>query len=141
MSAASLELGRWNQSEVVLLDIEGTIASISFVKNVMPQYPYALDSLTRLARESWSDANFQTLIDGFPDATKRDASTLIAHVQDLTQRDVKAVYLKHLQGRLPNFSTTSPQARWHPSPVSQQIMGLRFGITFVNKRQHRPLLH
>lgn len=98
MSAASLELGRWNQSEVVLLDIEGTIASISFVKNVM--YPYALDSLTRLARESWSDANFQTLIDGFPDATKRDASTLIAHVQDLTQRDVKAVYLKHLQGHL-----------------------------------------
>lgn len=98
MSGASLDLVRWKQSEVVLLDIEGTISSISFVKNVM--YPYALDSLTRLARDSWSDTSFQNLIQGFPDEAKQDASTLIAHVQDLTQRDIKAVYLKHLQGHL-----------------------------------------
>ncbi|KAH3915021.1 hypothetical protein HBI56_016580 [Parastagonospora nodorum] len=98
MSAASLDLARWHASEVVLLDIEGTISSISFVKDVM--YPYALDSLAQLARNSWADADFQHLIAGFPENTRQDADALIAHVQDLTQRDIKAVYLKQLQGHL-----------------------------------------
>lgn len=31
---------------------------------------------------------------------KRNADTIIAHVEDLTRRDIKAVYLKQLQGRL-----------------------------------------
>ncbi|KNG45584.1 2,3-diketo-5-methylthio-1-phosphopentane phosphatase [Stemphylium lycopersici] len=98
MSAASLDTARWSQSDVVLLDIEGTISSISFVKDVM--YPYALDSLTRLARNSWADADFQSLIAPFPDDTKQSADALLAHVEDLTRRDVKAVYLKQLQGHL-----------------------------------------
>ncbi|KAI8943479.1 hypothetical protein NX059_001482 [Plenodomus lindquistii] len=98
MSVASLNGERWKQSEVVLLDIEGTISSISFVKDVM--YPYALDSLTRLANDSWTDQNFQNLIKDFPEETKQDADALISHVQDLTRRDVKAVYLKQLQGHL-----------------------------------------
>ncbi|KAF2854982.1 2,3-diketo-5-methylthio-1-phosphopentane phosphatase [Plenodomus tracheiphilus IPT5] len=98
MPVASLHVERWKQSEVVLLDIEGTISSISFVKDVM--YPYALDSLTRLARDSWHDAHFQKLVEGFPQETKQDADTLIAHVEDLTRRDIKAVYLKQLQGHL-----------------------------------------
>ncbi|KAF1844647.1 uncharacterized protein K460DRAFT_365581 [Cucurbitaria berberidis CBS 394.84] len=96
MSAASLDGERWRESDVVLLDIEGTISSISFVKDVM--YPYALDSLTRLARDQWADAGFQALIAGFPEETRRSADTLVAHVEDLTRRDIKAVYLKQLQG-------------------------------------------
>ncbi|OSS43238.1 hypothetical protein B5807_12149 [Epicoccum nigrum] len=98
MSAVSLDAARWAASAVVLLDIEGTISSISFVKDVM--YPYALDRLRRLARDSWSDSDFQTLIAGFPAETKQDADSLLAHVEDLTRRDVKAVYLKQLQGQL-----------------------------------------
>ncbi|KAH7089548.1 HAD-like domain-containing protein [Paraphoma chrysanthemicola] len=98
MCAASLDIERWRASEVVLLDIEGTISSISFVKDVM--YPYALDRLTRLAHDSWDDADFQQLVAGFPPDTRPNADALIAHVQDLTRRDVKAVYLKQLQGQL-----------------------------------------
>ncbi|KAL1796085.1 hypothetical protein ACET3X_006309 [Alternaria dauci] len=98
MSPASLDDARWKQAEVVLLDIEGTISSISFVKDVM--YPYALDSLTRLARNSWSDADFQNLIASFPADSKTSADALIAHVEDLTRRDIKATYLKQLQGTL-----------------------------------------
>ncbi|KAG9194970.1 enolase-phosphatase E1 [Alternaria panax] len=98
MSVASLDEARWKQAEVVLLDIEGTISSISFVKDVM--YPYALNSLTRLARNSWTDSSFQTLIAAFPAEHKTSADALIAHVEDLTRRDVKAVYLKQLQGTL-----------------------------------------
>ncbi|KAJ4992795.1 2,3-diketo-5-methylthio-1-phosphopentane phosphatase [Stagonosporopsis vannaccii] len=63
-------------------------------------YPYALDRLRRLARDSWSDSDFQDLIAGFPEETKQDADSLLAHVEDLTRRDVKAVYLKQLQGHL-----------------------------------------
>ncbi|KAF1830100.1 2,3-diketo-5-methylthio-1-phosphopentane phosphatase [Decorospora gaudefroyi] len=98
MPAASLDIARCEGSEVMLLDIEGTISSISFVKDVM--YPYALDRLASLARNSWTDADFQNLIASFPEDAKQDADALIAHVEDLTRRDVKAVYLKQLQGHL-----------------------------------------
>ncbi|OAL01989.1 2,3-diketo-5-methylthio-1-phosphopentane phosphatase [Phaeosphaeriaceae sp. SRC1lsM3a] len=73
MPSVSLDLERWRASEVVLLDI---------------------------ARNSWADADFQTLIAGFPEDTRQDAGTLMAHVEDLTRRDIKAVYLKQLQGHL-----------------------------------------
>ncbi|KAJ4289593.1 enolase-phosphatase E1 [Kalmusia sp. IMI 367209] len=98
MSPVSLDLERWGASQVLLFDIEGTVSSISFVKDVL--YTYALDRLTKLARDSWHDPGFQDLIAGFPEETRPNAETLLAHVQDLTRRDVKAVYLKQLQGKL-----------------------------------------
>ncbi|KAF2736861.1 2,3-diketo-5-methylthio-1-phosphopentane phosphatase [Polyplosphaeria fusca] len=76
MPAASLDDARWKQSDTVLLDIG------------------------ELARESWQDADFQELVAGFPPETRQDPETLVAHVEDLTSRDIKAVYLKQLQGQL-----------------------------------------
>ncbi|PSN60299.1 2,3-diketo-5-methylthio-1-phosphopentane phosphatase [Corynespora cassiicola Philippines] len=70
MSAASLDTARWERSSLVLLDI---------------------------ARSSWSDPAFQQLVAAFPEETRQDPDTLIAHVEDLTRRDIKAVYLKQLQ--------------------------------------------
>ncbi|USP80759.1 Enolase-phosphatase E1 [Curvularia clavata] len=75
MSAASLDQARCSEAEVVLLDIG-------------------------LARNSWADPDFQTLIAAFPHDTKQSADALLAHVQDLTRQDIKAVYLKQLQGHL-----------------------------------------
>ncbi|KAK3216773.1 hypothetical protein GRF29_1g958977 [Pseudopithomyces chartarum] len=75
MSSAPLDQDRWQRSQVVLLDIE-------------------------LARDSWNDSAFQGLIAPFPEETRSNAETLLAHVQDLTRRDIKAVYLKQLQGKL-----------------------------------------
>ncbi|KAF2688411.1 enolase-phosphatase E1 [Lentithecium fluviatile CBS 122367] len=98
MSPASLSRERWENAQVVLLDIEGTISSISFVKDVL--YTYALDRLTTLAHSSWDDPDFQISIAEFPEETRPDAETLLAHVHWLTSRDVKAVYLKQLQGKL-----------------------------------------
>ncbi|KAF2443529.1 2,3-diketo-5-methylthio-1-phosphopentane phosphatase [Karstenula rhodostoma CBS 690.94] len=63
-------------------------------------YPYAVDRLAKLSRDSWHDPDFQDLIAGFPEETRPNAETLLAHVQDLTRRDIKAVYLKQLQGKL-----------------------------------------
>ncbi|KAF2180242.1 2,3-diketo-5-methylthio-1-phosphopentane phosphatase [Zopfia rhizophila CBS 207.26] len=98
MTAATLDRERWQHTDHVLLDIEGTISSISFVKDVL--YPYALERLTRFAHDSWREHSFQALIAGFPEEARTDADTLIAHVEDLTRRDIKAVYLKQLQGQL-----------------------------------------
>ncbi|KAL5445465.1 hypothetical protein PMIN05_002851 [Paraphaeosphaeria minitans] len=98
MSPANIDSARWEDSQVVLLDIEGTISSISFVKDVL--YPYAVDRLAKLSRDSWHDPGFQDLIAGFPEETRPNAETLLAHVHDLTRSDTKAVYLKQLQGKL-----------------------------------------
>ena len=65
----------------------------------VPQYPYALTRLTQLAHNSWKDETFQEFIAAFPEETRKDAATLVAHVEDLTTKDIKAVYLKQLQGR------------------------------------------
>ncbi|KAF2811639.1 2,3-diketo-5-methylthio-1-phosphopentane phosphatase [Mytilinidion resinicola] len=98
MSPVAINIERWKAADIVLLDIEGTISSISFVKDTL--YPYALRRLTRLAHESWEQESFQELIEGFPEETRGDAETLIAHVEELTRKDIKAVYLKQLQGKL-----------------------------------------
>ncbi|CAO2648615.1 Nn.00g078820.m01.CDS01 [Neocucurbitaria sp. VM-36] len=78
--------------------IPGATATLAF--QCFNCYPYALEGLTRLARDSWTDADFQDLIVGFPEETRKSADTLIAHVDELTRRDIKAVYLKQLQGHL-----------------------------------------
>ncbi|KAF2274193.1 uncharacterized protein EI97DRAFT_130497 [Westerdykella ornata] len=146
MSAAQLDHARWESTELVLLDIEGTISSISFVKDILPpsphpnslrhaplhshplqatqrgRYPYALDRLTSLARDSWSDASFQDLIAGFPAETRTTADALIAHVEDLTRRDVKAVYLKEVQGMFYSLSALPSHFafRFFPAVVSSR---------------------
>ncbi|KAI4912125.1 uncharacterized protein J4E92_010170 [Alternaria infectoria] len=125
-------------------------------------YPYALDSLTRLARNSWSDADFQTLIASFPDDAKRSADALLAHVQDLTRRDVKAVYLKQLQGHLwttgfrngdlktPLFSDVIPQleqwkaagktlAIFSSGSVQAQLQFFTYVTDGPNTRDIKPL--
>ncbi|KAF2744547.1 acireductone synthase-like protein [Sporormia fimetaria CBS 119925] len=128
MAPQPVDRQRWDEIELVVLDIEGTISSISFVKDVL--YPYALNELTRLARDSWDDAATQDLIQAFPAETRTDADTLIAHVQELTAKDIKAVYLKQLQGHLwqtgytsgrlltPLFPDVLPVLRhWHSSKL------------------------
>jgi hypothetical protein len=145
MSAASLDQARWSEADVVLLDIEGTISSISFVKDVM--YPYALDSLTRLARNSWADPDFQTLIAAFPHDTKQSPDALLAHVQDLTRQDIKAVYLKQLQGGFTNeycFNRLGNRGLLYRVHLPPSLLSLDFrhqAPTPRRPKQTRPAKH
>lgn len=82
----------------VLLDIEGTICPISFVKETL--FPYALTALPEVAKTKWDDPNFITYRDAFPQEHRESPEKLVAHVEDLTKRDVKIAYLKNLQGYL-----------------------------------------
>ncbi|KAF2491564.1 2,3-diketo-5-methylthio-1-phosphopentane phosphatase [Lophium mytilinum] len=76
MSPVAINVERWKAADIVLLDIG------------------------QLAHDSWDEESFQELIEGFPEETRRDSESLIAHVEELTRKDIKAVYLKQLQGKL-----------------------------------------
>ncbi|KAK4137324.1 2,3-diketo-5-methylthio-1-phosphopentane phosphatase [Trichocladium antarcticum] len=83
---------------VVLLDIEGTVCPISFVKDVL--FPYALTALPTTLATSWTSPALAPYLAAFPPEHAASPAALTAHVQDLMRRDVKAPYLKALQGRL-----------------------------------------
>ncbi|SMR46350.1 unnamed protein product [Zymoseptoria tritici ST99CH_1E4] len=98
--------------KLILLDIEGTICEIAFVKSVLctasysrllsqpQQFPYAIGALPTVLSEKWSDPAFAAYRDAFPEAHRESPKALQAHVEDLTARDVKVAYLKNLQGYL-----------------------------------------
>ncbi|KAK6079197.1 2,3-diketo-5-methylthio-1-phosphopentane phosphatase [Seiridium cupressi] len=84
--------------QVVLLDIEGTICEISFVRDVL--FPYALRVLPDTIKTQWDEPKFKEYRDVFPAEYRDDQEAFQSHVVDLMSRDVKISYLKNLQGYL-----------------------------------------
>ncbi|PHH49279.1 Enolase-phosphatase E1 [Ceratocystis fimbriata CBS 114723] len=84
--------------KVVLLDIEGTVCPISFVKDVL--FPYALNALTKDLDSLWDTEAFQPYKIAFPPEYQQSKEAFSAHAADLIARDVKISYLKSLQGHL-----------------------------------------
>ncbi|KAE9374489.1 2,3-diketo-5-methylthio-1-phosphopentane phosphatase [Stipitochalara longipes BDJ] len=84
--------------EVVLLDIEGTVCPISFVKNVL--YPYSLKALPGVLATQWDSPFFAPYRNSFPEEHSTSPEALSAHFNDLVSHDVKVSYLKDLQGYL-----------------------------------------
>ncbi|KAI1485693.1 HAD-like domain-containing protein [Biscogniauxia mediterranea] len=84
--------------KVVLLDIEGTVCPISFVKDIL--FPYALKALAETVKTQWDSPNFVKYRDAFPPEYSSSKEALESHVRDLVERDVKISYLKSLQGYL-----------------------------------------
>ncbi|KAI1117016.1 enolase-phosphatase E1 [Nemania sp. NC0429] len=84
--------------KVILLDIEGTVCPISFVKDVL--FPYALRALPETLEAQWDSPEFAKYKDAFPPEYRTSKDQFSAHVQDLMDRDVKIAYLKSLQGYL-----------------------------------------
>ncbi|KJZ73367.1 Enolase-phosphatase E1 [Hirsutella minnesotensis 3608] len=84
--------------DVVVLDIEGTVCPISFVHDVL--FPYALNALTRRLGDYWDSTEFAQYRNAFPEPYRHDCAAFDAHVRQLVAQDVKAPYLKALQGFL-----------------------------------------
>jgi enolase-phosphatase E1 len=80
----------------ILLDIEGTICPITFVKDVL--FPHFLTALPDHLEQHWSSPELAPYLSAFPPEHAIDKQTLMSHVTDLVTRDVKAPYLKALQG-------------------------------------------
>ncbi|KAH8683262.1 enolase-phosphatase E1 [Tricladium varicosporioides] len=84
--------------KIVVLDIEGTVCPISFVKDVL--FPYALDALPKTLAVQWDDPAFTPYQDAFPEEYRASPDVLLAYVKDLMAQDLKIPYLKSLQGYL-----------------------------------------
>ncbi|KAK2070152.1 hypothetical protein P8C59_004675 [Phyllachora maydis] len=87
-----------SKAKVVLLDIEGTVCSKAFVKDVL--FPYALKVLPDTLRSEWDTPEFALYRHAFPPQYSRSPAALESHVRDLMSQDVKISYLKGLQGFL-----------------------------------------
>ncbi|KAG5982329.1 enolase-phosphatase E1 [Claviceps digitariae] len=84
--------------DVLLLDIEGTVCPITFVHDVL--FPYALNALPQYLNQHWDSDAFAVNRQAFPEDCRIDRDAFETHVRDLVARDVKAPYLKALQGLL-----------------------------------------
>ncbi|KAL1648806.1 enolase-phosphatase E1 [Diplodia intermedia] len=82
----------------VLLDIEGTVCSISFVREVL--FPYAIEVLPETATAKWDDAEFKGYVEAFPEIAQKSAKTFSEYAINLMEQDSKVPYLKKLQGYL-----------------------------------------
>lgn len=89
--------------KAVVLDIEGTVCPISFVKDVL--YPYALKKAIDVVKTVEfppvpSKGELEAHLAEFPEEYCRSPNALLEHMSYLTARDIKAPYLKSLQGYL-----------------------------------------
>lgn len=80
---------------IFLLDIEGTVCPISFVKDIL--FPYFVSQVPQLVsqRHISNDQKIDEILDSFG---IEDNDKLKAHISDLVARDVKDSKLKSLQG-------------------------------------------
>ncbi|KAL1306494.1 hypothetical protein AAFC00_005189 [Neodothiora populina] len=128
--------------DTVVLDIEGTVCPISFVKDTL--FPYALTALSSVVKDRWDSPDFRPYRDAFPAEAQGSPEAFEAHVQDLTARDVKIAYLKNLQGYLwlagyengaystPLFEDVEPQLQhWKQSGLTLVIYSS--GSVFAQK--------
>ncbi|CAK7213676.1 enolase-phosphatase E1 [Sporothrix curviconia] len=98
------------------------------------QYPYSLSALPETLASKWDSPSFAPYRDAFPEEYRASPAALTAHVQDLVARDVKASYLKSLQGLLwkegytsgalkaPLFADVLPAlSAWHAAGIKLMI--------------------
>ncbi|ERS97149.1 2,3-diketo-5-methylthio-1-phosphopentane phosphatase [Sporothrix schenckii ATCC 58251] len=98
------------------------------------RYPYSLSALPGTLASKWDSPSFAPYRDAFPAEYRASPDALTAHVQDLVARDVKASYLKGLQGLLwkdgyesgaikaPLFADVLPAlTAWHAAGVTLMI--------------------
>ncbi|EOO02860.1 putative enolase-phosphatase e1 protein [Phaeoacremonium minimum UCRPA7] len=63
-------------------------------------FPYALQALPETLKSKWDSPQFAQYRDAFPAEYRSSQAAFEEHVKDLVSRDVKASYLKSLQGYL-----------------------------------------
>lgn len=65
----------WGGLQAALLDIEGTVTPISFVKDVL--FPYARQHVRSFLEQGWGDAEVQAAIAGVWNEAKEDEATAV----------------------------------------------------------------
>lgn len=88
-------------SMIHLLDIEGTVCSITFVKDVL--YPYFLENYSEFVGSTPFPVDpladeLSSILAGFPAEVTQSAETLTQHILYLVSNDIKDPVLKAFQG-------------------------------------------
>jgi enolase-phosphatase E1 len=102
------------RSKAALIDIEGTIGSISFVRDVL--FPYASERLDAYVEAHLDDEAVGTILDetaAESGAARDDLGALLAALHDWSDRDVKITPLKQLQGLIWVAGYTESGLRGH----------------------------
>ncbi|CAG0913574.1 unnamed protein product [Notodromas monacha] len=119
--------------DAVVLDIEGTTTSISFVKDVL--FPYAVDHVEEFLVKNWNDENVQRLVKNLVDEAKKDdynmqveetVVSIVNFIKLLVEMDKKVTSLKELQGLI-----------WKSGYDDRSLLGHVFGDVERNLRQWR----
>ncbi len=94
--------------KVILLDIEGTVCPISFVREeLFPFFLAELPSITKNLDYPITDSSvsqdtkvqlYLDVIKKFPSDTLQSSDSLLKHINDMVQNDIKDPVLKKLQG-------------------------------------------
>jgi enolase-phosphatase E1 len=98
------------------------------------QFPYALEVLDRDLSKLWDDEHFTPYKTTFPQEYQVSPTAFAVHVKDLVAEDVKAPYLKGLQGflweegykngqlRAPLFADVAPaMVAWQSAGITMAI--------------------
>lgn len=127
------------QITALLLDIEGTVCPITFVKDCL--FPYFLKklpdvlSLVEFPLESSSqDSPIVSVIEGFPPETRTTREALQDHIVQLVKNDVKEKNLKALQGLVWNEGYSSGEIK---APLYQDAIDL----IQVQSRNHKVYIY
>lgn len=100
----------------------------------MKKYPYSLQALPSTLDKQWDAPEFAAYRNAFPEPAASSRPDFEAHVADLVDRDVKAPYLKALQGYLWKAGYESGEIKAPlfedvaPTMVSWATTGLRIMI-------------
>ncbi|KAF2160839.1 hypothetical protein M409DRAFT_70154 [Zasmidium cellare ATCC 36951] len=84
--------------KLILLDIEGTVCPISYVKDTL--FPYATRALPSVLAKQWDSPTFAPYRAAAPEAARASPEAYISAVNDLTAANSKIPWLKNLQGYL-----------------------------------------
>lgn len=87
------------RARAALIDIEGTVGSIAFVRDVL--FPYASERMDAYVREHAEEGAVREILDqtaAESGAPRGDLRALLTALHDWTDRDVKVTPLKTLQG-------------------------------------------
>lgn len=108
-------------ASVYLLDIEGTVCPISFVKDTL--FPYFSAKIPSIVDSN--DESIKSLLSQFPQ--HGDSNSLNTHIQSLVDNDIKDPTLKQLQGTV-----------WSQGYVSGEIKAPVYedAIDFMKRKQN-----
>ncbi|KAH8330813.1 hypothetical protein KR067_007697 [Drosophila pandora] len=113
------------EAKVVLVDIEGTTTSISFVHQVL--FPYAKENVEKFLKQSWDNEETKQIVEDLQQVPQYDdyQATLSAHpavvdvkviagfVRYLIDKDLKVTPMKTLQGLIWACGYASGELKGH----------------------------